>query len=301
MTTHTATRPQTILLTGATGYIGSAVLASLLAAGHTVTAITRSDAARAAVEASGATALQGDLRDVEWLTAQLREADAAVHAAAPGDATAEAFDAAVIDAVVAAFGGTDKRFVHTSGIWIYGDGERITETSPLRPPALVAWRPALEQRLLDSGVVASVVVPGIVYGNDTGISRILSDAPLSEAGALRLVGDGKQHWPTVHVDDLAALYVLLVESDRGHGRVLGVNEHTATVRELTEAVAAARGARGVEAESDDVTRARLGAAFADALLLDQRADAAAARGLGWLPTRPSLLRELAPVERDAVA
>lgn len=301
MTNHSATRSQSILLTGATGYIGSAVLAALLAAGHTVTAITRSDAASAVVEASGATALQGDIRDVEWLAAQLRAADAAVHAAAPGDATAEAFDAAVIDAVVAAFGGTDKRFVHTSGIWIYGDGERITETSPLRPPALVAWRPALEQRLLDSGVVASVVVPGIVYGNATGISRILSDAPLGELGALRLVGDGEQHWPTVHVDDLASLYVLLVGSDRGHGRVLGVNEHTATVRELTETVAQARGARGVETEPADATRTRLGSAFADALLLDQRADAAAARALGWRPTRSSLLRDLASLERDAVA
>ncbi len=301
MTIHTAPRSQTILLTGATGYIGSAVLDALLAAGYAVTAITRSDTASVAVEAAGANAVHGDIRDVEWLTAQLRAVDAAVHAAAPGDATAAAFDAAVIDAVIAAFGGTDKRFVHTSGIWIYGDGEHITEASPLRPPGLVAWRPALEQRLLDSGVAASVVVPGIVYGNDTGISRVLSDAPLSDAGALRLVGSGEQHWPTVHVDDLAALYALLVGSDRGHGRVLGVNEHPATVRALSEAAAEARGARGVETETADTSRTRLGAAFADALLLDQRADAAMARALGWQPTRPSLLQELARVERDEVA
>ena len=75
MTIHTAPRSQTVLLTGATGYIGSAVLDALLAAGHTVAAITRSDTASAAVEAAGATALPGDIRDVEWLIAQPREYD----------------------------------------------------------------------------------------------------------------------------------------------------------------------------------------------------------------------------------
>lgn len=293
MTSHISSHPQNILLTGATGYIGSAVLAALLDAGHTVTAITRSDAARAVVEASGATALIGDIGDVSWLTARLEEADAAVHTAAPGDASAEAFDCAVIDAVIEAFSGTAKRFVHTSGIWIYGDGAHITDASELDPPALVAWRPAIEQRLLDADVVASVVVPGIVHGNNAGISRILSDAPLNDRGELTLIGDGSQHWPTVHVDDLAELYLLLVQSDRGHGRVIGVNGQAVTVRELGQAVASARGVEGVAPETADAARARLSPAFADALLLDQRAEAAVARSLGWVPTRASLREELA--------
>lgn len=285
-------RPRNIVLTGATGYIGSAVLNVLVAAGHTVTAITRSDSASALVTARGATAAQGDLRDVDWLSSHLREADAAIHTAAPGDATAESFDAAVIDATIAAFSGTTKQFVHTSGIWIYGDGSSISDSSPLNPPALVGWRPGQEERLLRSDVVASIVVPGIVYGDNSGISTILSDAPLADGGALTLIGSGEQRWPTVHVGDLAELYLLLAQGDRGHGRVIAVNEHQATVRELGQAVAQARGVNGVAAETTDAARARLSEAFADALLLDQQAEATAARALGWTPTRPSLREEL---------
>jgi len=277
-----------VLLTGGTGYIGSVVLSELRKAGHAVTAVVRSERAAEQVTAAGATPVQGDLTDSAWLADQLRRVDGAIHTASPGDATSPAFDRAVIAAAVEAFDGTSKPYVHTSGLWMYGSGEGLTEDSPLNPPALTAWRPAVEADVLDSDLVASIVVPAVVYGHDGGLPRLIVDAPRDGSGRLVLIGDGSQHWGVVHVDDLAVLYVSVLESGRALGRVLGVTEENPTVRDLGEATGA-----DVVGEPASATRERLGEAFADALLLDQQfrlGDKAVA--LGWSPQGPTLVDDL---------
>ena len=110
-----------ILLTGATGYIGSAVLDVLVEAGHEVTAVVRSERAAREVAERGATAVQGDVTDVGWFTSRLAESDAAIHTAAP-EHGAPAFNDAVIKAAIRAYGDGGRRFVLTSGIWEYGAG-----------------------------------------------------------------------------------------------------------------------------------------------------------------------------------
>jgi nucleoside-diphosphate-sugar epimerase len=289
-----------VLLTGGTGYIGSAVLAALTTHGHEVTAAVRSDASARAVEAAGATPVLADLTDAAAVADLLDRVDAAVHTAAAGDGTSPAIDTAVVDAVLANFDGTAKPFVHTSGIWLYGNNDVIHEDSPLAPPAIVAWRVPIEKRLLAAvargEVVASVVVPGVVYGHGAGISTLLPGAPRTQGpdgAALTLVGSGAQRWATVHVDDLADLYVLALEQGLT-GRLLGTADDSTTVADLTRAASRAAGLGGaVGPESDDATRARLGADFADALLLDQvAATATKARAAGWTPTRPTLAHEL---------
>ena len=105
---------------------------------------------------------------------------------------------------------------------------------------------------------------------------------------LTVVGDGTQHWATVHVDDLAELYVRVIEGPEPVERVLGLSGHNATVTELGEALAGGP----VAPEGIDASRARLGAPFADALMLDQQGRGEKARSLGWTPTRPSLLEEI---------
>src|SRR5689334_10037453 len=129
-----------IVLTGATGYIGSALLTRLLADGHTVTALVRSDEAASAAAGRGAAPMIGDLYDPDWVTSQFRAADAAIHTAAATDGTSEAMDRSVTEAAVRAFSGTTKPYVHTSGIWIYGDNDDIAEDSEFQPPVLTAWR-----------------------------------------------------------------------------------------------------------------------------------------------------------------
>ncbi|KRC59352.1 NAD-dependent dehydratase [Agromyces sp. Root81] len=274
-----------ILLTGATGYIGSSVLDTLVTSGHDVVAVVRTPAAAARVAARGAAAVEGEVTDASWFGSVLEDVDAAVHTAAP-DAGAEAFNTTVIDTVIDRFGGTAKRFVLTSGIWAYGSGEAIHEDGPLDAPELVAWRVPLEERLLASSVDAAIVVPGVVYGRGRGLAGLITDAPRSEGGELRLIGDGTQHWTWVHVDDLARLYELALTHDGPLGRIVGSDGNPTTVLALADAVA---GRAGVAPEPVELTRARLGAAFADALLLDQRATGGKARALGWVPEHSSVI------------
>ncbi|GAB2583335.1 NAD-dependent epimerase/dehydratase family protein [Microlunatus antarcticus] len=283
-----------VLLTGATGYIGSVVLSQLLEAGHTVRAVVRSERSAEQVTAAGGTAVQGDLTDRGWLTGQLREVDGAIHTASPGDATSPAFDRAVVASAVEAFRGTSKPYVHTSGLWIYGSGEDLGESSPLNPPALTAWRPAVEADVLDSDLVASIVVPAVVYGHHGGLPNLLVDGPRDGSGRLVLIGDGTQHWGVAHVDDVAALYLAVLESGRALGRVLAVTDENPTVRDLGEATGS-----DVVGEPAEATRARLGEAFADALLLDQQFGIGRkATELGWSPQGPTLLED---IERGSYA
>jgi nucleoside-diphosphate-sugar epimerase len=261
-----------ILLTGATGYIGNAVLRRLLASGHEVTAVVRDDAKAEALKAVGVTPVVGDLFDSAWLQGRLETVQGAVHTAAGSDDRDAAMNDSVIDAVIGAFTGTPKPFVHTGGVWTYGESPDIADDDPQRPPAITSWRPAGEARLLASGVRASVVRPGIVYGHGAGIPTMLVGGPRDESGALVLIGTGEQHWTTVHVDDLADLYLLVLGNAPGGTAYVGASGVNPTVRELGEAAA------------DQVV--------AEALLLDQQSAGKGARGLGWEPQAPTLVELL---------
>lgn len=277
-----------ILLTGATGYIGAVVLDTLLGAGHDVIAPVRSDSSARAVAARGGTPIVGDLYDAAWLSDLLESTDAAIHTAASDDA--ERLNLAVADAVGRAYGGSGRRFVLTSGIWEYGAGGGIHSTDAPAPVDLVAWRVRIEERLLSSDVQTTIVVPGVVYGHGRGLLSVIVDAPRTADGALTLVGDGSQRWTWVHVDDLARLYLLAVTHPVAVGRLIASDGAPVSVRAVAEATGADAAPEPVEA-----TRARLGAAFADALLLDQAADGAEARALGWTPEHRGVLQELARV------
>jgi nucleoside-diphosphate-sugar epimerase len=277
----------TIVVTGGTGYIGSALVKELVGAGHSVTALVRNEAGAAKVGALGARAEVGDLFDTGWLTGQFAAADAVAHLAATGDTTTQQLDRGVVTAATAALAGTAKPYVHTSGIWIWGTGADITEESPQSPPALTAWRGAVEQSVLAAGLTATVLAPAIVHGYGAGIPGGVFGR--DEQGRVRLVGDGSQHWATIHVDDLAALYRTVLERGEALGYLIGATGEQPTVRELA---AARAGAAGVVPETVEESRKRLGALFADALLLDQRTTAAKARGLGWAPKGPSLVEDL---------
>jgi nucleoside-diphosphate-sugar epimerase len=277
-----------VLVTGASGFIGGAVLVALKEAGHTVVAPVRNTASAQLVTAAGGDAVVGDVTNVDWFAEQLAAADAAIHTATPGDATSAEFDARIVDGVLAAFTGSAKPYLHTSGVWLWGSNAHISEDAPLDPPALTSWRVPIEERVLSAELVASIPVPGIVYSGRRGLPGLLA-APTASDAVVRLIGDGQQHWTSVHVDDLAQLYVRVLEAAEPLGRIVAVSGQNPTVAEIATA---AVGPTGFVAESADDTRARLGEQFADALLLDQQATGERARSLGWRPTRPSLLEEL---------
>jgi len=283
-----------VALTGATGYIGSHVLTELQERGHDVTGFVRGDADAETVAATGATPVVIDLYDRPAVVGVLRDSDAAIHTASPGDATSANLDAAVVDAAIDAFAGTGKPYVHISGLWIYGNNLAVTEESPFDAPALVAWKEPIESRVLGAeGMRGVVITSSTAYGDGGGgTTAILLSSPRDDDGNLIMLGTGEQHWSGVHVADLADLFARVLENDRATGRFVVGNGERATLAELTEAAAVAVGAPGAVPGSDAEARARLGDLLAEVLLLDQGTVAAKARAeLDWHPTHPSLVDE----------
>lgn len=283
-----------VALTGATGFIGSHVLTELRDHGHDVTALVRTDAQADAVAARGATPAVVDLYDVATVTSLLAGVDGAIHTASPGDATSSDLDSAVVDAMIDAYAGTGKPYLQISGLWVYGDNTAISDDSPFNAPPMVAWKEPIEHRALEAKDVRTVVVvSSVAYGDGGGgIPGLLLGSPRDDAGNLVMLGNGQQHWSSVHVADVAAFFRRALEDNSAYGYYVIGNGAKSTVAELTEAAAVAAGAPGAVPGSDAEARARLGDYFAEVLLLDQATEAFRARTeLGWQPTRPTLVDE----------
>jgi nucleoside-diphosphate-sugar epimerase len=283
-----------VALTGATGFIGSHILAELREHGHEVTALVRDASQMEIVAQDGAKATVVDLYDRPAVVSLLGDSDAAIHTASPGDATSADLDSAVVDAVLEAFGGSGKPFLDISGSWIYGANPSITEDSPIDAPALVAWKEPIERRVLTAGDVRGVIiVSGVAYGDAGGaMPGVLLGSPRDDAGNLIMLGSGRQRWSTVHVADLANFFRLALEDGSARGRYVVGDGLNPTVAELTEAAADAVGAPGAVAGSDEEARARLGDYFAEVLLVDEATLATKARAeLGWDPSHPGLVEE----------
>ncbi|MFK8911472.1 SgcJ/EcaC family oxidoreductase [Streptomyces sp. YS-3] len=282
-----------VLLIGASGYIGSAVSAHLADAGHQVVALVRT----AGRKDTGHEQRVGDLTDPASLTrAVTSDIDAVVDLAPPtGDAEV---DAAAITALTDPLRGTGRAFVYASGVWVLGatGPEAADESAPVNPLPIVGYRPAIERQVLDTaadGVRATVIRPGIVHGNGGGIPALLVELARKH-GVGTYVGEESVHWPMVHVDDLADLFVAAVEKAPAGTLWHGVTEPAVAVRDLAAAAGAAAGVGG-EPQSWPLedARAELGAPFADALALDQTVSGDAAReNLGWLPRRAGAVADV---------
>jgi nucleoside-diphosphate-sugar epimerase len=282
-----------VFVTGATGYVGEAVVEALRSAGHRVLGLARSDDAAATLAAVGADVLRGSLEDLDVLARGAREADAVIHAGATGKPGQDAVDTAAVRAMLDALERSGKPFVYTSGLWVLGcTGDQVAdEDAPLRPAALVGWRAEVERAVTgaaERGIRGVVVRPGVVFGRGGGTPGTFV-ASARRKGVVRYVGDGGQRWAFVHVDDLAELYVLAL--DAPPDTVLNAaSGPSIPVRQVAEAAAEANGAVAQAWPLEDA-RAVLGP-YADALALDQQVSAERARSLGWTPSRPSVLVEL---------
>lgn len=212
-------------------------------------------------------------------------------------------DGPAIDAILEALAGSNKPFVYTSGIWSHGDtaGKVVDETSPPKPAALVAWRQAVEDRVLEGarrGIRTTVIRPAIVYGRGGGIPAGFVKSA-REQGAAQYVGTGENRWPFVHVDDLADLYLLALEGAPAGTLLLGVSGPSRPVREVAAAASRGAGASGrTVAWPLEQAREKLGG-YADALVLDQQASGRRAEELlGWRPHRSDVLED---IERGSYA
>ena len=287
-----------VFLTGATGYIGSAVAEALQKAGHKVTGLARSAEKAKQLEARGIRPAMGDLLKPETTAAPARSAEGVIHTANTNDASAPKADAAAVRAILQALEGSGKPFVYTSGVWIYGStGNKVAdEETPPNPTPLVAHRPAVEHELLghkNRGVRAMAIRPALVFGHGgNGILNMLLQSA-RETGTVRYVGDGQNRWPFVHVDDLAQLYVLALEKAPPGSVYNASHGPSYRVGEVAEAASIGAGAEGTtESWSLEAARKALGT-FADALVLDQQVSGEKARKeLGWSPRAGSVLDDL---------
>jgi nucleoside-diphosphate-sugar epimerase len=289
-----------LFLTGATGYIGSAVAQRLQVAGHKVTGLARSDDAAARLQRSGIDPMRGDFSDPRTLAAAAGAADGTISMATTYD---PGIDGPAIAAILNALAGSNKPFLYTSGIWAHGDtaGKVVDEDSPPAPASLVAWRQAVEDQVLQAakrGIRSVVIRPAIVYGRGGGIPAGFVESARKQ-GAAQHVGTGKNRWPFVHVDDLADLYLLALEKAPPGTLLLGVSGPSYPVRQVAEAASRGAGAGGkISAWPLEAARQKLGA-YADALVLDQQASGKRAEKLlGWRPHRPNVLED---IERGSYA
>lgn len=274
-----------VLITGVTGYIGSAVAEAIHSAGHLVRALARSAETAAQVESRGWKPIPGDLRETRELERIVRSVDAVVHLGNTGAQDAAHVDREATRAMLRGLRGSGKSFLYTSGAWVLGAGPS-DESAPLDPPALVAWRASLETEVLRAapGTRAVIVRPGIVFGRGGGILGMMV------RGEVPIIGSGAQRWPLVHLDDLADLYVRALDAPAGailHGVTTSL-----TMRELALLGASVEGHFPPEAVSLEEARTRLGP-LADALALDQDVSSQETRALlGWHPGQRSLVEEL---------
>ncbi|WP_250853582.1 NAD-dependent epimerase/dehydratase family protein [Streptomyces rhizosphaericus] len=285
-----------VLLTGGTGYIGAAVLDRLISGGHQVTAVVRSAEKAELVRAKGAEPAAADLADGDALEELAAASDGVIHVASPGDETSATVDEVAVTSFLRALRDTDRPFVHTTGVWLHGSGSAITESSGMNAPRLTAWRVPLGKLVRDTRTVrTSVIAPAVVYGHGGGLLNLVAGPRTAgNTPALTMIGPGDQHWSTAHVDDLAELYVLALEKAPAGSYFIGASGANPTVREITEAVSRSVGLAGrVEPEPVVQTLDRLGL-LGEALLLDQQASGDRARRvLGWSPTGPSVLDDIA--------
>lgn len=284
-----------LFLTGASGWIGSAVVPELLGAGHHVTGLARSDASARALAAAGADVVRGSLDDLDVLRTSAAASDGVIHLAFKheqmfsGDAeTALAADRAAIAALAEPLRGTDRPLVIASGLAGLEPGGVRTEDDPQTP---AVGRTSSERALLalaDEGVRAvSVRLAPSVHGEgDPGFVTFIVAAD-RQNGVAGYPGEGRNHWPAVHRSDAARLFRLAVESAPPGSVLHAAAEEGVTQREIAEAIG-----RGLGLPVRSVPPEHFGwlSAF---ITLDSQASSAKTRALlGWEPTGPTLLEDL---------
>ena len=296
-----------IFVTGASGWIGSAVVPELLSAGHDVVGLSRSEVSARRLEAAGAIVQQGDVDDPDGLAKAAAACDGVIHLAFQHEvawsgnfAAAAAADRRAVEAMGAALADSDRPLVLASGMLGLKAGRVATEDDGLVPSAEVRANPAgrrlatalLTLSLAGTGVRSSVLrFPPTVHGDgDHGFVATLVGIA-RQRGVAGYVGDGTNRWPAVHRSDAARLARLAVEAAPAGSVLHAVADEGVPFRDIAQAMG-----RHLGIPTTSVAPADAGEHFAHLghfVGLDSPATAAATRELlGWEPTGPSLLEDL---------
>ena len=291
-----------IFITGASGYIGGSVAAALMAAGHQINGLARSDESVSALDKVGIRPLRGTLDDAEVLAEAAYDADVTVNAANAGHRPAA-------EAMLKALAGTGKTFLHTDGSSIVGTRSRgeliekiFEEDTPFTPTLQRAPRVEIDRMVrsaADNGVRSIVIAPSLVYGRGHGLNPHSIQVPwliklAKKSGVAKHIGSGENRWANVHIDDLVALYVLAIEKAPAGAFYFAENGEN-SMREVCKAISHMLG-QGVHTKNMNVEKAAIewgeGPAN-DTMGSNSRVRANRARAeLEWCPRARSLIEEI---------
>jgi nucleoside-diphosphate-sugar epimerase len=298
-----------IFVTGASGWIGSAVVAELIAAGHQVVGLARSDASAQALIAMGAEVQRGTLDDVDILRSAAAASDGVIHLAFKHDiaftgdfAGAAAADRLAVEIFGDALAGSNKPFVLASGVIGLTPGHLATEHDGLEStPATVSIDSGPDTRrgtahiavaLASRGIRSSVVrlAPTVHGDGDNGfIAMVVAIAKTK--GQSGYIGDGSNRWPAVHVRDAARLFRLAVEKAPAGATLHAVADEGIAIRDIAEVIGRQLGIPAVSISPEDAS-GHFGF-LGNFLAIDSPVSSALTRELlGWQPEQPGLLADL---------
>jgi len=287
-----------IFVTGATGFVGSAVVQELISAGHKVIGLARSDAGAKSLAAAGAQVHRGDLTDLESLRKAAAAADGVIHTGFNHDFSkfkeSCENERKAVEALGAALAGSNRPVIITSGIGLLPAGQLSTEqTMPASPnpnPRVASEEAA--RALADRGVRVSIVrLPPSVHGDgDHGFVPILINTA-RQKGASAYIGEGLNRWPAVHLLDAAHLFRLALEKGAPRACYHGVAEEGLAFRQIAEVIGRRLNVLVLSKTPEDA--AHHFAWFAHFAAIDVPASSKQTRqSLGWHPTQHGLIADL---------
>jgi nucleoside-diphosphate-sugar epimerase len=284
-----------VFLTGATGFIGTALIPELINAGHQVLGLARSEAGAKSLTTAGAQAHRGDLEDLESLRSGAAGSDAVIHLGFVHDFSRFKevceIDRRAIEALGSVLAGSDRPLIVTSGVaGLAAPGQLATEDQVV-PADFPLPRVSEQTALALKGVSASVMrLPQVHDPVKQGLVTYLV-ALAREKGLSAYVAEGQNRWAAAHVSDVAHLYRLALEKHAAGARYHAVAEEGVSLRAIAEAIG-----RGLKIPVASLSREEAAAHFGW-LTLFAGSDLAASsektrRTLGWNPTGPGLIADL---------
>jgi nucleoside-diphosphate-sugar epimerase len=291
-----------VFLTGASGFIGSAIIAELQAAGHDVLGLARNDANAAKLETAGVAVQRGDLSEPETLAAGAKACDGTIHCAFIHDFSQYveniAIDRRAVEAMLAAMEASGKPFILTSGT-LMADAEReVTEEDGASKDGLGAMRGATEQLVegyAQRGVRAMIVRLPQVHDREKQGLVTYAIAVAREKGVSAYVGDGANRWAAAHVSDVARCYRLALEKGQAGARYHAVGEAGISMRDVAEAIG-----RRLDLPVVSIAPEAAPAHFGFLGMFAGRDAPTSSRltreQLGWAPTGPGLIEDLDHLE-----